>query len=103
MICRCWSWMCWGVYGKVLEVSEKYVKVDFGGVVREVLSSLDDISPGDYVVVHAGLIISKLSREEFLESFKYIREIAEKLVEDGELSREELEEMNRIISKWLEE
>lgn len=95
--------MCWGVYGKVLEVSEKTVKVDFGGVVREVLSSLDDVSPGDYVIVHAGLIISKLSREEFLESFKYIREIAEKLIEDGELSIEELEEMDRIISKWLKE
>lgn len=95
--------MCWGVYGKVLEVSEKYVKVDFGGVVREVLSSLDDVTPGDYVIVHAGLIISKLSREEFLESFKYIKEVAEKLIEEGELSIEELKEMDKIISRWLEE
>jgi len=93
--------MCWGVYGKVLKVSNEIVKVDFGGVVKEVLSAIDDLSPGDYVVVHAGFIISKLKEEEFLDSFKYIREAAEKLVEEGELSIEEIEEMDKIVKKWL--
>ena len=93
--------MCWGVYGKVLEVSSDVVKVDFGGVVKEVYSATEDLSPGDYVVVHAGFVISKLSEEEFLDSFKYVREVAEKLVEEGELSIEELEEMDKIVKRWL--
>ncbi|MCL7383835.1 MAG: HypC/HybG/HupF family hydrogenase formation chaperone [Thaumarchaeota archaeon] len=93
--------MCWGVYGKVVEVSNDFVKVDFGGIVKEVLSAVDDLSPGDYVIVHAGFIISKLKEEEFLDSFKYIREAAEKLVEEGELSIEEIEEMDRIVKRWL--
>ena len=93
--------MCWGVYGKVLEVSEEFVRVEFGGVVKEVLSAIDDLSPGDYVVVHAGFIISKLSEEEFLESFRYIREAVERLVEEGEMSTEELEEIDKVVNKWL--
>ncbi|MEN2973998.1 MAG: HypC/HybG/HupF family hydrogenase formation chaperone [Candidatus Caldarchaeales archaeon] len=92
--------MCWGVYGKVVEVSEKNVKVDFGGVTREVFSAVDELSPGDYVIVHAGIVISKLSEEDFLESFKYIKEISEKLVEEGELSIEELKEMDKIVKYW---
>ncbi len=93
--------MCWGVYGKVLEVTNEVVRVDFGGVVKEVLSAVEDLSPGDYVVVHAGFVISKLSEEEFLDSFEYVREVAEKLVEEGELSMEELEEMDKIVKRWL--
>lgn len=93
--------MCWGVYGKVLEVSNGVIRVDFGGAVKEVLSAIDDLSPGDYVIVHAGFIISKLSEEEFLDSFKYIREAAEKLVKEGEISAEELQEIDEIVKKWL--
>lgn len=93
--------MCWGVYGKVLEVSNGVVRVDFGGAVKEVLSATDDLSPGDYVVVHAGFIISKLSEEEFLDSFKYIRELAEKLVEEGEIPAEEIREIDEVVKKWL--
>lgn len=93
--------MCWGVYGKVLEVSNDVVRVDFGGVVKDVLSAVDDLSAGDYVIVHAGFVISRLNEEEFLESFKYIREASKKLVEEGELSVEELEEMDEIVKKWL--
>ncbi|MCX8152408.1 MAG: HypC/HybG/HupF family hydrogenase formation chaperone [Archaeoglobaceae archaeon] len=92
--------MCWGVYGKVLEVHGERAYVDFGGVVEEVVSVVDELVPGDYVVVHAGMIISKLSEEEFLGSFKYIYEMAKKLVENGELSKRELEKMDEVVKRW---
>lgn len=95
--------MCWGVYGKVLEVSGDLAKVDFGGgVVKEVISGVDELGPGDYVIVHAGVIITKLNEEEFLQSFEYLREMAEALVEEGILSAEDLKEMEEQVRKWLE-
>lgn len=94
--------MCLGVYGKVVELCGETVKVDFGGVVKEAIPMVDDLSPGDYVIVHAGMVISKLSEEEFLESLRYIREIAEKLVEDGELPPDELQEIDEVVRRWRE-
>ncbi|MCS7125880.1 MAG: HypC/HybG/HupF family hydrogenase formation chaperone [Aigarchaeota archaeon] len=91
--------MCWGVYGKVVEVVGENVKVDFGGVVKEVFSAVDELSPGDFVIVHAGIVISKLSEEDFLDSFKYVKEIAEKLVEEGEFSIEELREIDKLVKR----
>jgi len=51
-------------------------KVDFGGIVREVcLACTPDAAVGDYVLVHAGFSISKLSEAEAAEVFTYLAEI----------------------------
>lgn len=93
--------MCWGVYGKVLDVLGDMARVEFGGgVVKEVLSGVDELRPGDYVIVHAGIVISRLNEEEFLQSFRYLREMAEMLVREGELSPEELKEMDEQVERW---
>lgn len=66
--------MCLGVPAEVLEVSDrgglKTLKVRMGGVVREVVSAMDDLRPGEYVIVHAGVAISKINREELEEILK---------------------------------
>lgn len=72
--------MCWGVPAVVMEVDESgmIAKVDFGdGVEREVLIGIssDRISRGDIVIVHAGVVISKLSYEGFLEYVEFLREV----------------------------
>lgn len=92
--------MCWGVYGKVVKVEGDRAYVDFGGVVGEVISVVEDLSPGDYVIVHAGMAISKLSEEDFIDSIKLVREVARRLAEEGELSNEELTKVDEILKKW---
>lgn len=69
--------MCLAVPGKVVEIGEKNEGVvDFMGIRKKVaLDLLQDVSPGDYVIVHAGFAINKLNEEEARETFKYFDEI----------------------------
>ena len=67
--------MCLGVPGKVIKVEDDIAVVDFNGVVREVDASLTpEVKPGDWVIVHAGTIISIIDENEALETLKLIRE-----------------------------
>ena len=71
--------MCLGVPAKVLELRENYLAlVDYGGVKKVVDATLvPDVKPGDYVIVHAGAIIEKISKEEYEETIKILQEILE--------------------------
>ena len=67
--------MCWGAPAKVVDVSGYTALVDFGGVRREVLVGVAELSPDDLVMVHAGVVIGKLTREEFLANVALYRDI----------------------------
>ena len=52
--------MCVGLSAKVVRISDGTAVVDAGGAKREVSSELlEDLEPGDYVMVHAGVAIAK--------------------------------------------
>jgi hydrogenase expression/formation protein HypC len=73
--------MCLGVPGKITEIyqadSLRMGKIDFGGVMREAcLEYVPDAEVGEYVVVHVGFAISKLSEEEARETLEMLREIS---------------------------
>lgn len=72
--------MCLGVPGEVVGIEDnnglKTLKVRIGGVIREVISALDKVEVGDYVIVHAGVAISKISREEAEETLRLLAEIS---------------------------
>ena len=67
--------MCLGIPGKVVKVNGEEVLVDFGGVRRKVISPFEEVSPGDYVIVHVGMVISKMDEKEALETLKLFKEI----------------------------
>lgn len=78
--------MCLGVPAKVIETRDITAIVDFGGVRREVSILLEpDVKVGDYVIVHAGAIISKINRDEALEMVKIWKEFYPSILgdEDG--------------------
>jgi hydrogenase expression/formation protein HypC len=55
--------MCLAIPAKVLEIRGDVAKVDFGeGVAREVNVMLVDAHVGEYVLVHAGYAIEKLTK-----------------------------------------
>ncbi len=63
--------MCLAIPGYVVEVKGAEALVDFMGARKTVnISLLDDVSPGDYVIVHVGFAIQKLSPEEAEESLR---------------------------------
>lgn len=91
--------MCWGTPAIVTRViDEATAEVDFGdGVPRiAVLGiSLDRVKPGDAVMVHAGVIISKLSYEELEDVLRYIEELASLAGEEP--PRDLLERLRRVM------
>lgn len=56
--------MCVALPGKVIEVCEKDAVVDFNGNQVTARMGLVDIKVGDYVLVHAGCILQKVSPQE---------------------------------------
>ena len=72
--------MCLGVPGKIKEIYEKdnlrMACVDFGGVERETcLEYVPEARVGEYVIVHVGFAINRLSEEEALATLDILREI----------------------------
>ena len=57
--------MCVGLSAKVVRVDKGMAVVDATGAQREVsVQLLDDLEPGDYVMVHAGIAIAKITDED---------------------------------------
>jgi hydrogenase expression/formation protein HypC len=75
--------MCLGIPGRVIERRDDaglaVGTVDFGGVRREVCLAYvaDEVSVGDYVVVHVGFAISKVDEEEAKRTFEVLREMSQ--------------------------
>lgn len=72
--------MCWGTPAVIVDIDEEAMiaKVDFGdGIIREALVGISSerVSKGDIVIVHAGVIISKLTREGVLEHIRFLKDV----------------------------
>ncbi len=83
--------MCWAVPGIVTHIDKEnnIATVDFGGVQRQVIIAIEDINVGDIVLVHAGLIISKLDEKELEEYRKLIEEFERAIGSQEEHMRQE--------------
>lgn len=70
--------MCLGFPGKLVFISDDktYGNVDIGGTVREVSLMIlpEEVSLGDYVMVHVGFAISKMDEEEAEKTLKALTE-----------------------------
>ncbi len=67
--------MCVALPGKVIEIYEKDALVDFSGNRVRAISGLVPIAVGDYVLVHAGCILQKLSTGEAQDLIQLFEEI----------------------------
>ncbi len=59
--------MCIAMPGVVVEVNDATATVDFSGNMVNAYRGLVDVKAGEYVLVHAGCIIQKLSKGDALE------------------------------------
>lgn len=75
--------MCLGIPGRVVERSNSehdlaLALVEFGGIRRQVsLACVPEAQLGDYVIVHAGIAISRLDVEEAERLLLHLREMNE--------------------------
>lgn len=83
--------MCLSIPSKVVEIDENnYATVDTLGVKRQVTLDLipEKVEVGEYVLIHIGFAMSKISKEEAEESLRIYNEIAEQM-NSGEIDEEE--------------
>ena len=66
--------MCVGLSAKVVKISEGTAVVDAGGAKREVSAQLLG-EPGDYVMVHAGVAIAKITDDDEEETDQLMEEL----------------------------
>ena len=61
--------MCVGLSARVVRVADGTALIDASGAQREVSAGvLDDLEPGDFVMVHAGVAIAKITEDENAEA-----------------------------------
>ena len=70
--------MCIAVPAEVIEIKDGNIGlVDFGDLQHEVRLDLVDVKVGEFVLVHVGFAIQRLSREEGLETRELFRQCYE--------------------------
>jgi hydrogenase expression/formation protein HypC len=68
--------MCVAVPAEVLEIKEGNIGVvDYGDLKQEVRLDLVDVKIGEFVLVHVGFAIQRLSREEGLETREIFKQV----------------------------
>lgn len=71
--------MCLAIPAEIVNVDWPYAVVDLKGARRKVrIDLLDDVKPGDYVLIHVGLAIQKVSKKEVEE----IESLWQKILEE---------------------
>ena len=69
--------MCLAIPAKVISVDGPSALVTIEDVTYKAsLLLLDDVSPGDFVMLHAGFAIEKVDPEEAAETLRLLNEIA---------------------------
>lgn len=57
--------MCVGLSAKIVKIQNGTAIIDASGAKKEVsVALLEDLEPGDYVMVHAGIAIAKITDED---------------------------------------
>ncbi len=69
--------MCLGIPGKVVETFSEHGilmgKVDFGGVSKRVcLDHVQEVVPGEYVLVHVGFALARIDEAEARRVFDFL-------------------------------
>jgi len=68
--------MCVGLPAKVLKIKDGTALVDASGARREVSAELlAHVDPGDYVMVHAGLAIAKITSDDVSEAASLMKNL----------------------------
>jgi hydrogenase expression/formation protein HypC len=78
--------MCLAIPSKVIEINNTMATIDVYGARRDVslLIMPEEISIGDYVLVHAGFAIQKVDREAGEDALRLINDILNELPQEEE-------------------
>lgn len=70
--------MCLSIPSRVISINGNKAIVSVGGTEYEAsLQLVEDIEVNDFVLLHTGFAIQKISEEDALEAYKLLRELSE--------------------------
>ena len=68
--------MCLSVPALVVKIDGQMAEVSVGGAIFWAgLQMVENVSAGDYILLHAGFAIQKISEEEALETLNLLKEL----------------------------
>jgi hydrogenase expression/formation protein HypC len=68
--------MCLSVPAQVINIEDQMADVSIGGAIFKAgLHMVDDVRVGDYILLHAGFAIQKISEKEALETISLLKEM----------------------------
>ncbi len=68
--------MCVGLSARVVRVEEGTALIDANGAQREISAGvLDELEPGDFVMVHAGVAIAKITEDDGMEADEVMEDL----------------------------
>lgn len=67
--------MCVALPGRVIEIKDKDAVVDFNGNQVTARAGLVEIAVGDYVLVHAGCVIQKVSPQDAVDLTELMNDV----------------------------
>lgn len=87
--------MCLSIPAKIDSIDGDMAQVNVGGVTYKAsLQLLDDVQVGDYILLHTGFAIQKISEEEAAETLGIFKEFEDL---NKQLDEEEKESGERIV------
>ncbi|MEI6765181.1 MAG: HypC/HybG/HupF family hydrogenase formation chaperone [Bacteroidota bacterium] len=70
--------MCLSIPAEIISIDGDMAKVSVGGtMVQACLQLLEDPKIGEFVLLHSGFAIERLSKEEAEENMKWLKELGE--------------------------
>ncbi|MEI6122982.1 MAG: HypC/HybG/HupF family hydrogenase formation chaperone [Bacteroidota bacterium] len=70
--------MCLSVPAEIISIDGQMAKASVGGAVRDIsLQLVENIVPGDFVLLHTGFAIEKISKQEAEETVRLLNELGE--------------------------
>ena len=72
--------MCLAMPMKIIKAEPPHAVGEAKGLTQNIrIDFVDDISVGDYVLVHAGFAIQKMGEDEAMENIRFLEELADEL------------------------
>jgi hydrogenase expression/formation protein HypC len=70
--------MCLSIPAKVISIDGNMAKASIGGtIINAGLHLIDDVKIGDYILIHTGYALEKISEEEAQRTLRLIKELEE--------------------------
>lgn len=70
--------MCLGIPAEILSIDGEMAKVSIGGtIVNASLQLIENPAVGEFVLLHSGFAIEKLSKEDAEETMRLLKELGE--------------------------